>query len=299
MKISTDISFLSYCVGGRNQMAACLELLGETPFRYADLSMYSGSAIAEPDWREWGEKVGETAERLGIKLVQSHGSGSTYEKGEYRDKCDELLRREIEICGMLGIPQIVLHALCKEGESWDQFNKANIEFCNSLLDAAEKNNVSLLLENSCHQHGNGYYYYLYAEQLLETIADMNYHPLIGVCWDVGHANMQGADQYKELVELGGCLRGLHIHDNMGSLDSHLLPYLGNCNFDSIIKALVDIDYKGYFGMEAYSLLPPGFGREGHPEKKLLNPSPQLYVGAANLMYDIAKYMLMQYNCYEE
>ena len=295
MKISTDISFLSYCAGGMNEMAACLELLSGTPFRYADLSMYSGSAAAEPNWRAWGEKVGETAERLGIKLMQAHGSGSTYDKGEYRDHCDELLRREIEICGMLGIPQIVIHAICKEGETWNQFNTANIEFCNSLLDAAEKNNVSLLMENSCYQHGS-FYYYLYAEQLLETIADMNFHPLIGVCWDVGHANMQKADQYKELKELGDRLRGLHIHDNFGSLDSHLIPYLGNCNYDAIIQALLDIDYKGYFDMEAYSLLPASLGRTG---SKLLEPSPQLYVNAANLMYDTAKYMLNQYNCFEE
>jgi len=228
--------------------------------------------------------------------MQSHSSDSVYDKGEVRDHCDELLRREIEVCGMLDIPQIVIHSLWKEGKTWAEFNEANIEFYGSLLDTAEKNNVSLLLENSCYQHGNGTYYYLYAEQMLATIADMNYHPLIGVCWDVGHANMQGADQYKELVELGDRLRGLHIHDNYGNEDNHFIPYLGNCNYDAIIQALLDIDYKGYFNMEAYSLFPAGFGRKGN---KLMNPSKELYVGAANLMYEIAKYMLMQYNCYEE
>jgi len=299
MKISTDISFLSYCAGGgKDDIIDSLELLSKTPFRYADLPMYTNSAaaVSDPNWRGWAEKVGLTAERLGFKFIQAHTTSSPFDKSEHRDRGDELIRHEIEICGMLGIPQIVLHALCKEGETWEASNAANIEFLNSFLDLAEKNNVSLLLENSCYQHGNGYYYYLNAEQFLTTIADMNYHPLIGVCWDTGHANMQGNDQYKELVELGDRLRGLHIHDNFGSVDNHLIPYIGNCNFDAIIQALLDIDYKGYFDMEAYSLLPPGIGRTGN---KLLDPSPQLYIRAANLMYEIAKDMLIKYNCFEE
>lgn len=303
MKISTDISFLSACAGGWDEMASCLELLSGTPFRYADLSMYranrEGSVISGVKWREWGEKVGETAERLGIKLIQAHSSDSVYDKGEARDHCDELIKREIEVCGMLGIPQMVVHAISKEGKTWKEFNAANIEFYRSLIGTAEKNNVSLLMENSCHQHGNGFYYYLYAEPLLTTIADFGFHPLLNVCWDVGHANMQGADQHKELVNLGGRLKGLHIHDNYGNADNHLIPYFGNCNYDAILKGLLDISYKGYFDMEAYSLLPAAtVGRAGDAEK-LLNPSSELFVGAANLMYDIAKYMLSEYNCLEE
>ena len=54
--------------------------------------------------------------------------------------------------------------------------------------------------------------------------------------------------------LGGRLGALHIHDNDKLHDSHQIPFSMNIDFAPIVKALKDIDYKGYFTLEADSFL---------------------------------------------
>ena len=50
--------------------------------------------------------------------------------------------------------------------------------------------------------------------------------------------------------LGHSLQALHIHDNDCWHDHHQIPFSGDIDFDSIVKALKEIDYKGYFTLEA-------------------------------------------------
>ena len=42
---------------------------------------------------------------------------------------------------------------------------------------------------------------------------------------------------------------LHIHDNYGTLDNHNPPYFGNIDWQDVMSALHDIDYKGTFNYE--------------------------------------------------
>ena len=46
------------------------------------------------------------------------------------------------------------------------------------------------------------------------------------------------------------LAALHIHDNDKWHDSHQIPFSMDIDFMPIIKALKEIDYKGYFTLEA-------------------------------------------------
>ena len=43
---------------------------------------------------------------------------------------------------------------------------------------------------------------------------------------------------------------LHIQDNFGNDDHHIMPYFGSMNIDSVMHGLNDIGYKGYFTFEA-------------------------------------------------
>ena len=46
------------------------------------------------------------------------------------------------------------------------------------------------------------------------------------------------------------LQALHIHDNDQHYDSHQIPFSMNIDFDAVVKALQDINYKGWFTLEA-------------------------------------------------
>ena len=72
------------------------------------------------------------------------------------------------------------------------------------------------------------------------------------CLDLGHAEMQGSgDGAANMIRaLGHRLQALHIHDNDRLHDSHQIPFSMDIDFSEIVKALKDIDYKGYFTLEA-------------------------------------------------
>ena len=69
--------------------------------------------------------------------------------------------------------------------------------------------------------------------------------------DVGHAEMKGSDTTAvEMIKaLDHRLQALHIHDNDKWHDSHQIPFSMDIDFVPIVKALKEIDYKGYFTLE--------------------------------------------------
>ena len=308
MKTAFNLWIFDGCVNEKDDLVTRLDLAGKTNFKNADMSLhqldYAGSAMLSTDWRKWAEKIKIAADKNGIKLIQAHSSDSTYETGVERDRTVEIIKREIEICGILGIPQIVVHSVFKSGNTWKQFRMQNKHFYESLIDTAEKHNVNILLENSCFQNCRGMYYYTTAEFLLTTIDDLGAHPFINVCWDTGHAHMQGSNQYAELTELGGRLKGLHAHDNWGDRDTHAMLFTGSCGFDVIISALLDINYEGYFTLEDCAITPSNFARRpGYDKKdgskKLADLPADILLQGTQLSYEITKYMLTQYDCFEE
>lgn len=78
------------------------------------------------------------------------------------------------------------------------------------------------------------------------------------CLDLGHAEMVGSgDGAVNMIKtLGHRLQALHIHDNDRLHDDHQIPFSMNIDFMPIVKALKEIDYKGYFTLEADSFMKP-------------------------------------------
>ena len=76
------------------------------------------------------------------------------------------------------------------------------------------------------------------------------------CLDLGHAEMQGSgDGAVNMIKtLGHRLQALHIHDNDRLHDSHQIPFSMDIDFAAIVKALKEIDYQGYFTLEADSYI---------------------------------------------
>ncbi len=71
----------------------------------------------------------------------------------------------------------------------------------------------------------------------------------GVLIDTGHCQINGED-FKTVIELCEDLP-LHIHidDNHGEFDDHLIPGAGVIDFPYFAEALSQIDYKGYLSVE--------------------------------------------------
>jgi sugar phosphate isomerase/epimerase len=70
-----------------------------------------------------------------------------------------------------------------------------------------------------------------------------------ICWDVGHANISGYKQSEQMEILKGKLDVLHIHDNDGVKDKHLLPFDGSVDWDDVARGMRCCDFAGILDVE--------------------------------------------------
>ena len=82
--------------------------------------------------------------------------------------------------------------------------------------------------------------------------------------------MPQAAFFKELP--AGVIQGMHIHDNTGKWDDHMLPGTGVLDWDALLDAMVEYGYDGCFTLEL-----PHLG-EHFPEENL----PAAYALAASI-----------------
>ena len=230
-----------------------IKAIYDAGFKYVDFSLYSLSLNDEYMKENWEEKIldlKEYADNLGVKFVQAHSPGgnpcSTNE-----DEVDSLIKttkRSIEICGVLGIPNTVVHAGTNESFSKEKWLESNKNFYAQILPVAKENNVNVLCENTTTKNIGKAFGLTNADRMLEFIQYVD-HQNFHACWDVGHGNCE-RNQISNINKLGKEIFAIHLDDNFGNQDSHLLPYCGNADFRSIVKALDNIGFEGYYSFEA-------------------------------------------------
>ena len=145
----------------------------------------------------------------------------------------------------------------------------------------------------------GLYWIDNATDLLGMIEYID-HPLCHAVWDVGHANMQDMSQDEALRILGGHIRGLHVHDNMGDADTHLAPFLGTASMDAVMSGLKDIGYDGYFTFEIGGFFTPADKKRSFARNTSLAAAPsELRDAFERYLYEMGKCILEKYGCFEE
>ena len=188
----------------------------------------------------------------GIGVSQAHAPwrcpamDSTPE--ERRVRFDQMAKA-IRGCAYIGAENFVIHAIMPFGTNSpdrpDEMRDINHEFMSGLVDVArEYGNIVINLENlpfpslpinhTC--------------QVIDFVKRMN-SPLFKVCIDTGHSNFCG-EAPKDAVLLAGELLGtLHVHDNMGDRDSHLVPGKGNIDWQGFADALRRVNFAGTLSFE--------------------------------------------------
>ena len=290
-------------------VAAPVRGMAATGFRHLDLSMYNviykGSPWIAPGdgWKREIEDASAAALAEGLDFRQAHSpDGEHFAPGEQRDALLLATHRSIEACAMLGIPHTVIHAQAVEGGTPAEFVAQNIAFFKQFADDAEKFGVDLLVENSA-DAWNPEYYLRTGRELAEFVRAAGI-PRLHICWDTGHGNVQGRDQYSDILEMGAELRAIHAQDNYGTHDSHLMPMCGTVNFDSVLRGLIDAGYRGAFTFEGGHTLRrrsnwPHYRRDVKPEDRLADPPLHLQQQQVAVMYGVGRWMLESYGLYED
>lgn len=305
MKIATTIGEM---YNYTSSPAEAIRQYKDSGFRYLDYSFYN--VVMKPNhpfmtdnWKEQILEAKAAADELGFSFVQAHspcceiwGEGS--EEGVFATI------RSVEACGMLGIHNMVVHSGCTPEYKYPQdrlaYFKANEPFFRALIPMMEKYDVSILFENTTMKHTGGGNFFPITGQDLNDFVDFMGHPLFGAAWDVGHANMDDIDHYKEVMTMGKNLKALHIHDNNGKTDQHTAPFLGTMDYDALMQGLIDSGYDGYFTFEADSFF--AYNRDKHlkdPNGRLAHPPLVIKKAGLSMLHLIGKTMLEAYDLYEE
>ena len=298
MKLATTTGdFIAYT----NSQAEALAYIRKAGFRYADynfgLDHNLKNGVYSDDYETYFSHIQEATEKLDIKLIQAHAPmGKPLTDGGIL--LNDTLRC-IDACGAWNIKNLVVHSGYTRGLSPEQTFEANKIFFMSLLERAEKYGVNILVENFNKMCVDGLYWIDNAPDLLRMIECVD-HPLFHAVWDTGHANMQEMPQDEALRMLGSHVRGLHIQDNMGDADSHLVPFLGTMNMDAVMTGLLDIGYDGYFTFEVGSFFTSSEKRRAYERNTLLAVPPiELRDAFERYLYELGKCILQKYDCFEE
>lgn len=272
-----------------------VQFLREVGFTCMDVGLARFTAhddfLWADNWQEQTEQVAQLAKDLGVTFYQGHSpfvKGSvlaTLKTQEELDEYKEYFRRSVLAAGMLGVKWLVVHPLNCPEENFERKATLGInhDFWDPFVELAGKNGVGIAFENQLPylDRKYGFRYCCHYEDLCELIDSYNDPKLVGACWDTGHANQSQLNQYRALKTVGSRLQVLHLNDNhYGNKDEHLLPWMGQINWDDVIRALVEIDYPGTLNYETGKV---GKYAYGEAQKQLMR-----------LSYNSACYFQQQY-----
>lgn len=299
MKLATTTGDFRAYTDSQSEIIQHLHAAG---FRYIDYSFsndyYYKNGAYSADWSDYSIALKEQAAALGMQFVQAHAPmGRPIEKGN-RTFVEDTIRC-IEVCHLLGIPNLVVHSGYEKFISVEECFARNKDFFLQLLTVAEQYNINILVENFNKMWDKDTYWVDNAADLLKMIEYID-HPLCHAVWDTGHGNLQEMPQHEELKLLGKHVMALHIQDNSGNNDEHLIPFQGTLNLDSVMHGLAEIGYNGYFTFESRSTFLPADRRREFAEDTRLSQIPlALRIQEEHLLYEIGKFILTSYNCFEE
>lgn len=284
--------------------AEAVKMYEGTGFRHLDFNFYEvlkeGDPFMTDIWKDQILEAKEAAAALGMDFVQAHAPGCTICGGDTEREI-AAVKRSIEACGLLGIENMVIHSGFLSGftypDDMQAYCRANEPFFRALIPAMERYGVHILFENTTEKHcRGGKFFPILGRDLNEMIAFMD-HPLFGAAWDVGHANMDDIDHAAQIKDLGSNLRAIHVHDNFGEKDIHLLPLMGSTDYDNFMQGLLDVHFPGYFTLEIKNNF--YFARRKGLTGPLAYPSKELKKAALQLQYAVAREILTAYNVYED
>ncbi|UCH01523.1 MAG: sugar phosphate isomerase/epimerase, partial [Candidatus Bathyarchaeota archaeon] len=173
---------------------------------------------------------------------------------------EQLLIDTIFYCKSIKCPILVVHPNILGSNSLllpDDVQRNNcIDSLGKIVDRTQDHSVKIALENLPDYEGKGRVASRVVDliEIIEKVGSQN----VGICVDTGHTNITKhqnlAKKLKmsledEIMQAGKYLCTLHINDNNGKEDIHLVPGDGNIEWALVIRSLRQVNYKGIFMME--------------------------------------------------
>ena len=265
MRFSTSTNIYCYDQGKSYAipMDESIQVCAKAGFRYVDANLcgitrpgHAISALCRDDWEEEIRRYRLEADRLHVKIAQSHAWWCTKPTVPYTelpegDFGEEMMRRSILASEILGVKWMVVHpfSVTENGKrSKERSLPYNLTYYRRWNEVCKAHHVSMAIENMVGVHGNEWGDMDFLIRLVDAVADPN----VGICLDTGHANVTGLDVAECVRKAGRRLHATHINDNYArGVDEHLAPMCGNVKWPEVIKALKEVGYEDDFSYEIH------------------------------------------------
>lgn len=222
-----------------------VKLYLQAGLRYGELSDEDGFSLLE---RGRGTGVGKEVKRFlddsGFALPQGHlWLSVNMAVPDYRASVEKL-REWIDLFAALGIQAAVIHpGSGRAGEEKEAVMERRVNAFSSLCRFAEGAGIRICVENMTGTSYTG------VEELI-ALAEAVGSRAMGICLDTGHLNISKGDPYAFIAKAGNLLQAMHIADNEGEKDQHMMPYgRGTVNWEAVLKGLGEIGYQGFCSFE--------------------------------------------------
>ena len=202
------------------------------------------------------EKVKLTAKHFELEISQTHGRCATVVKDneEFNEKSLRLSELDLKATAALGAPACVIHFpnTSRNGKlPAMEMHELSTRFYSSLVPAAEKYGVKIALETfgAARIAGARVRDFFACPNEFKKQYDSINTTMKTICVDTGHTHE--AESFwvpppEEMIKiLGKDISLLHLHDNSGHWDDHLLPGLGNIRWPAVFdrwKRLAILEY---------------------------------------------------------
>lgn len=235
------------CATQRPFRADDLGLIHDHGFTAVELSFNRGAS--QINWSDMalGRSVQAAASHLSIRL-SGHVPDELGLALPDPDLCAQNTRqlaRMIEAASVFGIENLVCHpdGLFKSESSDSRQQMENlIRALEALFPFCERTGIRILLETMPPPR--------FASRLanLLTVLDRVQSKYVAICVDTNHLNL--ADNLGSAIrKLDGRMGEVHLNDNHGYKEEHLLPFDGIIRWDEVAEAVAAIDFTGSIILE--------------------------------------------------
>lgn len=221
MKLATSTNLICDRTDGSvMSVEEMLRMAHEAGFDRFDMNFYNWvlphSPFLTDGWEAWIHSIAETAAKLGVEFGQSHAYtfdflNPAWPEEEF-DYHQQLVRRSIDCCAILGASIIVTHPSTDSSTMYPiRISKErNAEYFKALLDYSLRYDMSLAVENMCdYAVMPRRKYFVTPEEIIDFIDEFNDNR-VGVCWDFEHADIMQIDQVQALLALDHRLLATHV-----------------------------------------------------------------------------------------
>jgi sugar phosphate isomerase/epimerase len=188
------------------------------------------------------------AEDQGVRFPQGHLKLDADVTAVPREATVSTLERWLDLFVAVGVRCGVIHpggtaaaGAGDEAGAAGRVHEARVRAFGALCEHVRGTDLTICLENVSNAPA--------VDDLVRIIEDVG-SPALGICLDTGHLNLASGDQRAFIERAGARLRALHLADNDGTRDQHLIPFgLGTVDWQSVCRALAAVGYRGLLNFE--------------------------------------------------